>query len=303
MRAMEIVFYHGPTCADGLASRWVAYKKWPDATFIPFGTTERMTPRQKAQCVDKNVLFVDVAPTIDDVVWLHNNCSLTIYDHHYSTMQMLSYTGFISRIKTVICQHMCGCHILWSQCFPHKPLPWALKYIESRDLWRFSNKNERIISWIISTNLISMFKSHKNINLLYNYLDKLCSSKGWLWKSSHSQKWSEYQQKISNIIHDNVRQGLLTTPNNMMIHVYILKTKFLWMASDITEALNHLQNRGLFMFIRDDGGDGTSIITLRGMTALSVAQQWPNGGGHLMAAGFRTSTTDINSRILFPSFI
>ena len=91
-------------------------QKWPLAQFIPFGTNEVMTARHKSMCVGKNVLFVDVAPGLADVAWLHTNCTLTIYDHHYSTLQRLKCSGYLSQINTVLCQHMCGAHI-WTQCF------------------------------------------------------------------------------------------------------------------------------------------------------------------------------------------
>lgn len=288
---MDVVFYHGPHCADGVASRWVAHKKWPSAQFIPFGTNEVMTARHKSVCVGKNVLFVDVAPGLADVAWLHTNCTLTIYDHHYSTLQRLKYSGYLSQINTVLCQHMCGCHIIWTQCFPGKPLPWVLKYIESRDLWRFQNKNEQIISWIISTNLLN-----KPVEQTYDYLDSLVSSKGWLWNPSHSDRWGQYQAKLNQILHQNVESAMLTTPNHMLVHVLVIRTRYLWMASDMMEILSKKHSGALFMFVHTQ--DKTSVVTLRGTAALAVAQQWTSGGGHLMAAGFRTTQRDLKQRLV-----
>jgi hypothetical protein len=299
---MHIVFYHGPYCADGLASRWVAYMKWPNAHFIPFGTNECMTDEHKEMCRSKDVLFVDVAPNLSDIAWLYNNSTLTIYDHHYSTMQLLKCSGYISKIHTVLSQQMCGCHIIWTQCFPHQPLPWVLRYIESRDLWKFKNKNEQIISWIISSNVISTYQT-QTIADTYSYLNSLYKSKGWLWNPSHSDRWSVYQTKLYHIMHNNVKSGFLTTPNHMMVRVQIIKTKYLWMASDMMEILKSKGHSGLFMFIHErkmsPNNLPTSVITLRGVAALSVAQQWPNGGGHLMAAGFKTFTTELESRISY----
>jgi oligoribonuclease NrnB/cAMP/cGMP phosphodiesterase (DHH superfamily) len=296
VNVMEIVFYHGPYCADGLASRWVAHMKWPNAHFVPFGSQDVLTTDQKELCRSKSVLFVDVSPTLHDTIWLHQNCSLTIFDHHYSTLQMLKFSGMISKVKVVLSQNMCGCHIIWSQCFPGQPLPWVLRYIQSRDLWTFKNKNEQIISWIISSNVISTFQS-QGIQQTYNYMDSLLNSKGWLWNATHSDRWSVYQTKLRRILQNNVRNAMLSTPNQMLINVRLVQTKYLWMASDMMEILKSQKHDGLFMFVHSNKETKTSVVTLRGMSALVVAQQWPGGGGHLMAAGFKTSTTDLNARI------
>lgn len=292
---MDVIFYHGPHCADGLASRWVAHNRWPHAQFVSFGSQEAMTQAQKQLCKSKRVLFVDVAPNFDDVVWLQNNCHLTIYDHHYSTLQMLKTSGLIHTVNAVLSQNMCGCHIIWSQCYPHLRLPWVLRYIQSRDLWNFQNKNEQIISWIISSNVISTFKS-KGVEDTYNYLDSLHSSKGWLWNPSHSERWNEYQQRLKNILRNNTQNALLSTPNRMLVNVCLVKTKYLWMASDMMEILKK-KHSGLFMFAHENKETMVSTVTLRGVSALAVAQQWPGGGGHLMAAGFKTDTRQLASRM------
>lgn len=292
---MDIVFYHGPYCADGLASRWVAHLKWPNATFITFGTQESLSTSQKDLCKSKNVLFVDVTPNFHDTIWLHHNCNLTIYDHHYSTMQMLKFNGILNQVKTVLSQNMCGCHIIWSQCFPHQPLPWVLRYVQSRDLWTFKNKNEQIISWIISQNIITTFKT-KGAQDTYDYIDSLYKSKGWLWNPTHSDRWSVYQTKLHNILHNNVQNVILSTPNEMLINVCLVKTKYLWMASDMMEILKK-NHKGLFMFMHSNKETLSSVVTLRGVSALVVAQQWPGGGGHLMAAGFKTNTSELQKRL------
>lgn len=132
------VVYHqvksGVDCADGIASAWVAKKKYPDA--VLYGQTYD-EPQNDLSRFDR-IIYVDFSVP---AYFLRQSagCGIQtiVVDHHKTAQENLH--GLLS--EQIECLELnfdiaeCGATLTWRRFFPDKPLPKFLEYVRDRDLW------------------------------------------------------------------------------------------------------------------------------------------------------------------------
>lgn len=157
--APDIVIYHDP-CLDGFTAAWAAWLRWPAATFI--GSNYG----QPAPDVSgKNVLIVDFSYKASALEELRQSAaSIVILDHHKTARDDLAPFAFrpnepelftlrevteaihflrcngITPICALFDMDRSGAGMAWDFCFPNQPMPWLVRLVQDRDLWRFAHR-------------------------------------------------------------------------------------------------------------------------------------------------------------------
>lgn len=121
-----VILYHAH-CPDGMASAWVAWKKFGDnASYIP--VSDRKIP--PLELVNKNVYIIDFCYPVDILQdLLKNNRKLVVLDHHVSCADEV-----LSIPEGQFDKNRSGAGMSWDYFFPGTPRPKLINYIEVGDL-------------------------------------------------------------------------------------------------------------------------------------------------------------------------
>lgn len=161
----DICLYHFP-CDDGFASAWIVRDKWPDCVLVP---TNYGVPFPDVDIAGKNLLIADFSYKPEALADLlkRGAASIIILDHHKTAeadlaaykvgMSGLALDHVDGMLRDMVAigrppilarfamEHS-GAALTWEFCYPDRPLPIMVQFIEDRDLWRFSLKYTRAFS-------------------------------------------------------------------------------------------------------------------------------------------------------------
>lgn len=132
----SICFYHG-NCLDGVSSAWIVSKAIKGIPLVPIiHGVER--PNFLELTKDKNVFFVDLAPSREEYLLIKEIATdVIVLDHHETSHLAI---GDLVKID----QSRSGVMLTWmyfnSNPNDPKPVPEELLAIEDRDLWLFKRR-------------------------------------------------------------------------------------------------------------------------------------------------------------------
>lgn len=134
--------YHG-NCPDGFGAAWAFHQKYPDTDFFAgvYGKPHPDVTGQDVVMVDftyKRNVLIEMAKTAK---------SILIIDHHASAQRDL--VDLPENVSAIFDMRRSGSVLTWEHYFPEKPVPNVLRYIEDRDLWKFTLPNSKEISSFI----------------------------------------------------------------------------------------------------------------------------------------------------------
>lgn len=129
MSSKNIVYFHNP-CQDGIGSAWIATKYLSDYELVPYSHGDDM----ETDYNDKVIYFLDMAPPVEIYNQLKITNKVYILDHHISNQKIYK---DIKDENVIFDMNKSGVGITWSYFYPDKELPYFLKCIQSRDLWKF----------------------------------------------------------------------------------------------------------------------------------------------------------------------
>ena len=124
-----LVIYHGPSCLDGFAA---AYAAW-----LKLGTAADYIPAQygdQPPNVDgKEVYILDFSYPRETLTKMYSRSkNLLVLDHHAGAQEALA-----DLLYATFDMERSGCAMAWDHFHPEVPMPWAFKWIQDRDLWRW----------------------------------------------------------------------------------------------------------------------------------------------------------------------
>ena len=288
----DICIYHGG-CDDGFGAAWLVWQKWPDVEFFP-GVYGQPLPHVNG----KHVLFVDFSakrPVIENMA--RDAKSIVIIDHHKTAEADLApfrltseeAKGFCpERVETLLKisanpviawfdMEQSGAGLTWKFLHGKAPAPWLIRYIEDRDLWRFSLNNTRAVS----AALLTYSQEFKLWDSLQHMMDDLTDEGDAILKS--------HDANIAKFV-DVAFFGELNGHSVPMVNVPY------HYASDTAHALLQKFPEAPFaacFFIRKDRRVKWSLRSedaREDASAIAVAR---GGGGHRNAAGFEGSLSDL----------
>ena len=151
---VPLVIYHSP-CIDGFTAAWAIWKKHPDWEFFA-GKHGDAPP----DVTGRDVYMVDFSyklPVILEMIGnnLEKINSLTILDHHKTAQEDLERLRPMDPEELVLTirfdMDKSGARLTWEYFHPDEPVPDIVKYVEDRDLWRFTYKDtEAVNAYIFS---------------------------------------------------------------------------------------------------------------------------------------------------------
>jgi len=136
-----VVIYHGK-CPDGFGSAWAAWKK--------FGTRAAYLPARDRSAPPiplKNKIVYIIDYTYDEPIikkLIKDNIRVTAIDHHVSQE---SATKLTDHYRYDV-KHS-GATLAWKYFHPLKKVPMLLRYVEDRDLWRWTVPHSREMLMLI----------------------------------------------------------------------------------------------------------------------------------------------------------
>lgn len=133
------VLYHG-NCYDGFGAAYAAWRVFgDDATYIPVVYGQPFPPEVP---VGATVYILDFSYPRDELIEHHGwSKKLVVLDHHATARDALASLSFAT-----FDMERSGAHLAWAHFHPRRPLPWLLRYVEDRDLWRHALPNSREIT-------------------------------------------------------------------------------------------------------------------------------------------------------------
>ena len=135
--------YHGDNCLDGFTSAWVLNEHFKDTRDIVFIPAKYGQPFPELD-EGTDVYIVDFSyppAVIAEHASRHNK--VVLIDHHKSAVDL--YTRFLSsgmslppNVELNFDLEHSGCGLTWKYFYPDVNIPDVVKYVEDRDLWRFT---------------------------------------------------------------------------------------------------------------------------------------------------------------------
>lgn len=270
MKRKPIVLYH-KNCTDGFGAAWCFWNEYKDSFDYQAVSYNEAPP----DVTDRIVYLVDFSyPKAVLEEMLKTAEFITVIDHHKTALDWLKDFEH-SKLTTFASLEQSGAMLAWFYIYGKTPPPALLKYIEDRDLWKFSLPCTReIMSWMFSWD--------------YNFplYDKLMSyTEEWLLKHAVAQGIGierAYQRNLKEMIRTSRRQMVI---GGYLVNVANVSPMF---ASDGGSNLTEENNFGA-TYYDNEYGRMFSLRTDRNDFDVSAVAQMYGGGGHRKAAGFKVA--------------
>jgi hypothetical protein len=175
----DIVAYHGPGCDDGFGAAFACWKRWGSEGIEYISCHYKMEPPVE-RVRGKDVLMVDFSfkrPAMEQLGAAV--ASMVVLDHHKTAQEELKpfelATGGLTpaglagmiverplifadlaelKMPPIIAlfdMNKSGARMAWEFCHPGTEVPWLIRHIEDRDLWRFALGGTAEVSAAIRT--------------------------------------------------------------------------------------------------------------------------------------------------------
>jgi len=294
----DICLFHSP-CDDGFASAWIVHSKWPDCVFAP---TNYGLPFPEVDIVDRNLLITDFSYKPDLLADLlkRGAASIVILDHHKTAeadLQAITATTWCGQqivaadmdrifkdfrklgrppmIAHFDMEHS-GAALTWEFCYPDRPLPIMVQFIEDRDLWRFSMKETRAFSLYL--------KSFPYDFSTWDAISQAIEADANMVMGSALAIERFYDQKIAEMLPTATLKSIGKWSGVPVAHAPYA------FASDLANALLKAYPMAPFAAVVVDayGGRTYSLRSEDSREDVSEVAKSFGGGGHRNSAGFRT---------------
>ena len=289
---LPLIIYHD-NCADGFGAAWAAYKKFgaDGAEYLPMGYND---PRVKLKQIkfadpvldfpvpiaarDVYILDLSFSPDIIDAMLGEAN-SVTWIDHHKTAFEAFNFNATEPvhcydpelNWEVILDHNKSGCVLAWEHFHPGENIPWLLRYIEDRDLWRWQYTSTRDLA----TGLRSKPFTFDWFDFADENLTKVMD-KGTAMNELFDQQLADITKKHM-VVMINGRLGCLGRAVNCTPQFS-------------SEAGNILaKESGTFGMTWCVGSDGMVNVSLRSIGDYDVSTMAKSfgGGGHKNAAGFK----------------
>lgn len=290
----DICVYHFP-CDDGFASAWVARRKWPDIQLVP--TNYGLALPSDLDVSGKNVLIADFSFKYDELSAMSWKAKrVVILDHHKTAAADLDrlprFNGGLESKSFECAIHQCwtengpeivacfdmehsGAALTWEFCFPNEPMPEFIRFIEDRDLWRFSLKNTRPFSLYLKS-MPATFEAWDECASEWQHEPETVMAKAYAIERF-------YDQRITEVVPTATLKTIGKWKDVPTAHAPYA------FASDLAHELLKAHPSAPFAAVVVDayGGRTYSLRSEDSRQDVSEVAKTFGGGGHRNAAGFR----------------
>lgn len=292
----DIVIYHA-NCDDGFGAAFAAWMRWgDDIEYVPahYGSAP-------PEVLDKHVLIVDFSYKAEGLRSLDDAASVTILDHHKSAAEDLAqYRRFADspwRFTMPVAVSMAedlrrggyppinalfdlgrsGAVLAWEFCHPGEPIPYLLRLIQDRDLWKFEDPDTRAFSLFLRSCPYDFLEWHAIADMLDD-----AGQRHTLMNEARSIE--RYQKRL---VEDVARHHDLVAFPGVEGMVPVAASPYR-LASDVAHQLLMLHPEAPFAATVNHRAStvGYSLRSEDHRLDVSKIAQRYGGGGHRNAAGF-----------------
>lgn len=286
----DICIYHA-NCADGFGAAWAVWKRFGDVVcYVPAGYGSA-----PPDVCGAHVVIVDFSYKRDVLHAMAAEANtLVILDHHktaaedlaglpalptgpYNPVGMRQWANECNApaaVHALFDMNRSGARIAWE--YFHQPtiagIPWAIRYIEDRDLWRFSFKRTRAVQAALMS-----------YDLTFAQWDELIAQ----CEADEGAQLAAEGSAIDRRLQKDLEALLAVSRRTMRIgghEVPVANVPF-HMSSDAGQAMN---GAAPFAATYLDTADGRVFsLRSRGDFDVSAIAKGYGGGGHKNAAGFK----------------
>ena len=261
-----VVIYHGE-CADGFSAAWTAWKKFGDnADYIGAHHGDPISDG----LTGKEIYILDFSFPVEIMKnMLEKNKKIIVIDHHKSAEESVKMAH-----EYVYEMDRSGAMLSWQYFFPELPVPWLLRYISDRDIWKLELPDTFAIGLMLDT----FDKNFETWSKLAEELEDDNTRRKYIEQGKLIQKYEH--QVIEDIISSNkeavVFEGYETYAVNAP-HFFASQMGHTLYSEKPPLAIVWSWSKGsLAVSLRSDGSVDVS----------EIAKKY-GGGGHKAAAGFR----------------
>jgi uncharacterized protein len=284
-----LCIYHA-NCFDGIAAAWVVKRFYEDAICIPmqYGQDIIAHPENNSPVIiNKNTRLVVVDFSFDRnrMIALHKSAGeMIVLDHHKTAQANCEGLDFCH-----FDMEQSGAGLAWRWYYPNGLVPYLIKYIEDRDLWRFKLLDSKAVNAFIQSFPMTL----DNYEYLYHKLESrlqdavLAGEAVERYKDTMVAAICKHAviKKIGEWYVPVVQAGILMSE----IGHYLASHEVDYAAiQNLMGSKNHitLPPFAASYFIRNDGMTVYSLRSIGDFDVSAVAKQY-GGGGHKNAAGFQ----------------
>ena len=151
----NICVYHA-ACPDGFGAAWATWTAWAgEGEFVARGHYDRMRGNSVS---DAQVLFVDIAPGIEELRELAEHAErIVILDHHVTNQKKFEGEGELVEAlreeghESHFDLSRSGAVLTWNHLFPDQSAPDLLRYVEDQDIWTWQLPRSAEVNAAISS--------------------------------------------------------------------------------------------------------------------------------------------------------
>lgn len=296
----DVCIYHFP-CNDGFASAWIARRRWPDLVMAP---TNYGLPFPDVDLRGKNILIADFSykpDAISELMMSYGARAIVMLDHHKTAQADLKdfaielcgsaqfaaddveglFRDLVELGRPPIAARFdmerSGASLTWEFCFPDQPVPFFVRVIEDRDLWRMRLPETRRVSLFLR----SFPYEFATWNSIADGMEDEVSRANMLGKAEAIERF--YDQKIAEMVPTATLKSIGKWKNVPVAHAPYA------FASDLAhELLKKFPDAPFAAVVVDAYGSRTYSLRSEGSREdVSEVAKTFGGGGHRNSAGFR----------------
>jgi len=260
-----LIIYHGE-CPDGFSAAWVAWKKFGDnADYISAHFQESLPDG----LVDKEIYILDFSFPKDLMAEIvKNNKKVIVIDHHKSAEESVKMAH-----EYIYEMNRSGAILAWQYFYPDLTVPWLLRYIGDRDIWKLELPDTFTMGLMLDT----FDKNFETWSRLAEELEDESTRKQYIEQGKLIQKYeSKVIEDISKLNKEIVEfEGYETYAVNAP-HFF---------ASQIGHTLRKEKPPIAIIWQWSKGNINVSLRSDGSVDVSEIAKKY-GGGGHKAAAGF-----------------
>ncbi|MFK2904543.1 phosphohydrolase [Dyella ginsengisoli] len=271
--AQIVCIYHG-NCADGFGAACVVRHALGERVTFHAGSYGATPP----DVTGKHVVIVDFSYPRDVLLAMAEDAaSVLVLDHHKTAAEALHALPASANITAVFDMNRSGVRLAWDTFFRGTRCPMLIRYIEDRDLWRFTLSGTREVQ-----------------AALFSYPYEFDTWMGMLFPATpHAEERICCDLRLAGVAierkhHKDVAELVAVCQRRLTIAGHDVPAASL--PYTLTSDAGHLMAQGEpFAACYWDTADSRQFSlrsTDEGMDVAAIAQQY-GGGGHRNAAGFR----------------
>lgn len=265
-------------CGDGFGAAWVAHRalmaRHPMPADILFAEYNDLPPEVEG----RDVYITDFYYPRDKLEIMHMQANrLVVIDHHLTAATALEGLPYV-----LFDQKESGASLTWRYFHGNSRVPNLIKYIRDYDLWKFELPDSKEVNAWIATHpldLATWDKMCRELDLSSN-MDRIVYA--------GSTALSAEQRTVENHV-EKAKKVTLKGVELLVCNATTLRSK----VGDVLSKQSS-SGAGAVWFMNEDGSVHWSLRADKSgrVDVRSLAEQFPGGGGHTSAAGFKLSWVD-----------